>query len=108
MTIKEMQKVYKKVDKLFNEYDAAKTDLFLASNSAFEFYTGAIADMTTCCKRVEKAGRAIMKMVTEVLNVSDLYNNPCKVLHDNADNDELFVRWCITAGVEFKGDPDAE
>ena len=94
--------MYKKGDKAANEYDAAKTALSLAGNYMYQYSYEAIADMTSCCKRVEKAGKALIKLACEVLNVSELFNNPVREMVDAAHSDEMFIRWCIKYDVEFK------
>lgn len=108
MTIKEMQKCYKKVNKMVNEYEFAKTNARNIDCYTFTYSGETVSDIMETARRLEVACKRIIKMATVTLNLSDLFNDPVKAMCNNAMNEETFVRWCITAGVEYKQEETEE
>ena len=86
MTIKEMQKIYKKVYKAINDFYAARGFIQFDDNPDI---------LAENAKGMLKAWKVLNKVST-AMNVS------ISVLVNKAINEESFVRWCLLENIEYK------
>lgn len=108
MMIKEMTKLYKKVNKMINAYEMAKTDAKNIDNFFFIYSEEAIASNMETAKRLEKTAKSLVKLATVTLNLPALFTEPVKVLCESATcSEETFCKWVLMNDVEF-AQPESE
>ncbi len=94
MTIKEMQKVFKKVHK-------ARVQMADARYELSKLNVSAVVHIAEMAKLVAKNANTINKIAI-AMNVAPV------VLIDNAGNEEDFLRWCLVNNIEMTSASDEE
>ena len=95
MTIKEMRKVYKKLEKMEDEFTAAKMEL-----SNISVY-GNLEHITEQAKRLAKATTTIAKYAA-AMNVDS------QLLMENVISEEHFCKWCLINDIEMNTTEETE
>lgn len=86
MTIKEMQKVYKKVSKAINEFYVSRGCMESSDHPDI---------LAEYAKNMVKAWKVLDK-VSAAMNANNLE------LVNKAINEESFVRWCLLENIDYK------
>lgn len=102
MTIKEMQKLYKKVSKVADEYKNARNAVEMSGNYMHLTSVECLDETLDAARRLAKATRDLMFISHHLLNTADLFLEPAKAIVDQVYDEDNFIKWCIRCDVEFK------